>query len=116
MADLTAPTEFTLDITPGGATVVITVTGEVDMGTSPQLLEAIQRQTAAPPEVVLDLAGVSFLDSAGLAVLIRGHHHMTARGGRLVLRNVSRPVGRTMDIAGLTKLLDADGAARTETS
>jgi anti-anti-sigma factor len=113
MPDTTAPSEFTLDISPSGGAVVITVTGEVDMGTSPRVWDAILSRSSSPPEVVLDLAGVSFLDSAGLAVLIRGHHHMTAQGGRLVLRNVSRPVGRTIDIAGLTKLLPVDGRVMT---
>jgi anti-sigma B factor antagonist len=116
MADPTAATEFRLDVTPAGAAVVIAVTGEVDMGTSPQLWAAIEGQSGTPRDVVLDLTGVSFLDSSGLAVLIRGHHLLTAEGGRLVLRNVSRPVGRTMAVAGLNALLNLEGGVSTETS
>jgi anti-anti-sigma factor len=57
-----------------GAAVVLSVTGEVDMATAPELEESIKVALARCPEVVVvDLSGVSFLASAGMSVLIGGN-------------------------------------------
>jgi anti-sigma B factor antagonist len=48
---------------------VVTVTGEVDMATAPKLREAIAAADLRRGRLVVDLCGVTFLDSAGVAVL-----------------------------------------------
>jgi anti-sigma B factor antagonist len=45
---------------------VVRFYGEIDLGSAPALEESILRQTAAASAVVLDLTGVTFLDSAGV--------------------------------------------------
>ena len=51
--------------------VVLTVSGEVDMLSSPHLAEAIRTALAAkPPAVIVDLSKVDFLASAGMTVLV----------------------------------------------
>jgi len=71
------------DVTPGdfsvraethGEAVVVGVTGEVDMGTAPELEESIKGALKRGPKVlVVDLSGVTFLASAGMSVLIGGN-------------------------------------------
>jgi anti-sigma B factor antagonist len=57
----------------GGAEVLV-VAGEVDMASAGQLRSEVGRCLAERPAVlVLDLAAVTFLDSAGLAVLVEAH-------------------------------------------
>jgi anti-sigma B factor antagonist len=57
----------------GGAEVLVVV-GEVDMASAGQLRSEVFRCLAERPAVlVLDLAAVTFLDSAGLAVLVEAH-------------------------------------------
>ena len=59
--------------------VVITVTGEVDALTAPQLSAAIGEATVGSPTgVIVDLAEVDFLASAGLRVLIATHDLVAA--------------------------------------
>ncbi|MBH0774757.1 STAS domain-containing protein [Nocardia bovistercoris] len=56
-----------------GATV-LTVAGEVDLATAPALETAIEGILAAKPAaLIIDLSGVSFLASAGMAALVAAH-------------------------------------------
>ncbi len=88
----------------GGATVV-SVSGEVDMVTTPRLNTCLQEQLALNPDrLVIDLSGLSFLGSSGLAVLVESLDD--ARGGGTDLRLVcsSREVVRPLEATGLTEL------------
>jgi len=58
---------------------------------------------------VLDLHGVDFLDSAGVAVLATAAVKLRDQGG-LGLVNVTRQVGRVLKISGIGSVLDWDGA------
>jgi anti-sigma B factor antagonist len=92
---------------PGHA--VITVGGEVDMLTSPQLRTAVldQLEPGSDTElVVLDLDGVSFLGTSGLAVLIEVREAAHAAGVELRLACTARRVLRPLTIAGLVPLFD----------
>lgn len=68
---------------------MLEVSGEVDMLTAPQLEEAVGRALDDAPKVlVLDLAKVTFLASAGLSVLTRSHQRSaTATSLRVVADN-----------------------------
>jgi anti-sigma B factor antagonist len=84
----------------GDARVV--VLGELDMATAPQLTSAIESLLGSrPPQVVVDLGGVSFLDSRGVAALCRGQSTLEAAGGELVLGPVSRQVQSVLKMLGL---------------
>lgn len=67
-----------------GQLVVVSVTGEVDAVTAPDLGAAIDEATAGDPAgLIIDLSGVDFLASAGLSVLVVTHDQLagTARFG-----------------------------------
>lgn len=96
--------------------VVVSPVGDVDSATSGPLHDAIGEQVAAGARhVVLDLTGVAFLGSAGLALLIAEREAAIERGGVLRLANVPRVAGRALSLTGLTELFDtypdADSAA-----
>ena len=55
---------------------------------------------------MLDLPGVTFIDSSGLRVLVEAHQLRIERGTRLVLRAPSAPVQRLLEISGLAGHLD----------
>jgi anti-sigma B factor antagonist len=86
-------------------TVTVSVAGEVDTFTAPTLRSALdselQRQ---PPELVLDLRGIRFLGSAGLAVLVQTQVSADARGIALRLIATTRPVIRPLEVTGLLDL------------
>ncbi len=90
---------------PLGGAVVVTVTGEVDHRTAGVLRRALMpAATMDTPRTVADLAGVGFMDSSGINVLIAAHQ-AHAPAGWLRLAGVRRPVLRTLEIVGLTGLI-----------
>jgi anti-sigma B factor antagonist len=100
------PTEETrLDVTKAvdGALVL---TGEIDSYTAPELSEHLG---AEPPIEVVDVSGVTFIDSSGLRVLVEAHQARAAAGSRLLLRSPSAAVQRLLEISGLAGHLDVAG-------
>jgi anti-sigma B factor antagonist len=95
---------------------VVSPAGDVDTATAGPLRETIGEQvTAGAVHVVLDLSGVEFMGSAGLALLIAEREAAIAREGELRLAGVPRTAGRALSLTGLTELFDtypdADAAA-----
>jgi len=56
--------------------------------------------------VVLDLAGVEYLDAAGLGMLIRCERRVSARGGRLILTGPRTKVRELLDLAEVAEYLE----------
>ena len=75
---------------------LLRVAGEVDVFTSPQLQHAIAevRPPDASAPLMLDMAGVSFIDSTGLSVLFRAAKHCA---GGLVLLHPQPGVQRVLE-------------------
>ena len=90
-----------------GEALVVSVRGEVDLATAPEL-EASVRQafTIAPDAVLLDLAGLTFIDSSGLRVLVALSNEARERDASLQLRNVPRHAERVLDLTGLAEWFD----------
>jgi anti-anti-sigma factor len=85
------------------------MTGELDMVTAPQARAYLQDKTAARPRhVVLDLAGVRFMGSHGVSLLVDAREEREGLHGQLHLTGVweNRSVQRVLDVTGLTPLLD----------
>jgi anti-sigma B factor antagonist len=71
MTGAMAPGELRIKSVRHASTVVLTSTGEIDTATAPQMLAAADVALAGHPAVlILDLAGVSFLASAGLTAMV----------------------------------------------
>jgi anti-sigma B factor antagonist len=96
---------------PRPGAVLLEVDGEIDTATAARLQtgldEALDAAQAEDTAVVVDLTGVTFLASSGLAVLIGGARRMTAAlGGRLRLVAASRSVTRPLQVTGADALFD----------
>lgn len=99
----------TITVTGTESGVRVTVVGEVDSSSAPQLraqLEAALGRGVA--EVSVDLAGVTFLDSAGLCVLAAAHRRAGLLSVRLRVLAAGRAVVRPLQITGLWELLGAE--------
>jgi anti-sigma B factor antagonist len=83
----------------------LAASGEIDAHTAPTLASAID---AAGPDVELDLAGVEFVDSSGLRVLIDAHQRLAEAGGALRITALSDPVRRLLEISGVSGYLGVD--------
>jgi anti-anti-sigma factor len=86
-----------------GATMLV-VCGEVDIATAAQLRDALLRHLAAAKELLLDLEGVTFMDSSGLQVLLASQRRAALLGNQLVITRASSAVERLLQITGTTAL------------
>jgi anti-sigma B factor antagonist len=91
-----------LQVTGHGPDVrVVTVTGEVDTVTAPQLATVLTAQLAVARLVVVNLDGVQFLGSAGLQALFEANELATQQDRHLRLVCNSPTANLTLDSAGL---------------
>ena len=97
--------EFHLEERVGEGVPVITVSGEIDVATAPQLREALHGVIArGQPTVVLDLLGVTFLDSTALGVLVGGLKRCRELGGELHVVVADVRIRKIFEITGLNKV------------
>jgi anti-sigma B factor antagonist len=81
---------------------LVTVGGEVDLDSAAQLHDhAVEAVRDVSPHLVLDLSGVSFMDSTGLKVLVSLQRRTDLAQGSLVLVGTARPVRRILALTGL---------------
>ncbi|WIX92679.1 STAS domain-containing protein [Amycolatopsis sp. DG1A-15b] len=93
-------TALTLVSAPGeDGERVLTVTGEIDMSNAADFGSALDRELSAGPTVTVDLTGVAYLDSAGVAVLF---DRATEHDLRLV---APRLLDRVLRVSGLTQVV-----------
>jgi anti-anti-sigma factor len=86
----------------------ICVGGELDMATVPVLARAMALLLDIDPvDSIVDLAGLTFIDAAGLGCLVRYAAQISARAGKTTLVGVTPRVARVFDIGGLRHLLEA---------
>jgi anti-sigma B factor antagonist len=85
--------------------VVVSVRGEHDLGTSPELTQALE-QAAAHSKVVVDLSTCSFIDSTVISALIKSARSVQARGEQfvLVMPAEQRQVARVAQMTQLAEI------------
>ena len=86
---------------------VLVVRGEIDQASAPVFREAVERVEASGVPVVLDFAGVTYMDSSGLTVLIEASLR-TGDAASVCVRNASEQVLRLLEITGLDSLICAE--------
>ena len=85
--------------------VVAIATGEIDLWSAPEVRAAL----AAPADgdVVLDLCGVTFMDSSGLGLIVEQQQRARKHGFRFAVSLVrSSDVHRILELSGLTKMIE----------
>ena len=102
-----------------GDVVVVSVAGELDMATAPQLQDQISDLLEkGRNRLVFDLAEVSFCDSTGLSVFVRAKNSTDDAGGTVRLAAPQRGVLRILEVSGLVEVLHTyptvDGAVTAE--
>jgi anti-sigma B factor antagonist len=86
--------------------LVAVVRGELDMLTAPILDAELEQATAQGPRtLVIEMSGVTFLDSSGCHALVRAHRRSDTTGVELYLAGLNGTCRRVLEVAGLTELL-----------
>jgi anti-sigma B factor antagonist len=88
------------------ARVRIRLSGELDLATVPQLRQVVDAHARHGQTMVIDLRAVEFIDSMGLACLVRARHRALARGARLELVAPGDAVYAVFTLTRLDKLFE----------
>ena len=99
-----------VDVSHVGGLAVTTIRGELDIGSADELSAALDK-VAAEQHVVVDLSAVDFMDSSGLAVLLRDSMRRRDAGATLQIRRPSMPVQRLLVFCCLEHLLEPEPVA-----
>lgn len=84
---------------------VVTLSGELDLRGAGEL-ETTLAQPGDDARICLDLTALEFIDSTGLATVIRAHQALAAGGGAMTVAcSGTGSVRRTLEMTGLTTLL-----------
>lgn len=90
-----------------GPVPVIRAEGEVDLYSSPELRKELKKQIKARTNlVVIDLSGVEYMDSSGVATLIEGLQGLGKVGGHLCLAGLNDSVMQVLKFVHLDKVFD----------
>jgi anti-sigma B factor antagonist len=90
----------------GGGVTRISVTGELDIATSPRLAAVLSRPANGTELVILDLRHVTFIDATGLGVILRADSRLRGAHRRLALIRGPRQVQRLFEITRTDRQLD----------
>jgi anti-sigma B factor antagonist len=96
--------ELGIDISTRGTDTVLALDGDIDIHTAPRVRDRLAAlQAAGSTSVVVDLAGVNFLDSSALGVLVAAHRELSGAGGTLKL---AAPRAHVLKVFRITRLDD----------
>jgi anti-sigma B factor antagonist len=95
------PQPFAAEIARRGPVAIVTVTGELDIATSPQLVAALAGLEPGYDRLVVDLSGCSFFASSGISILLDENDRAARDGFELVIVKAPHDVQRMFDLAGL---------------
>ena len=81
--------------------------GEIDHHSAGQLREQIdcRLEELLPKRLILDFTGVTFMDSSGIAVALRGWQRMRELGGAVTLRHVAPQPRKVFEAAGIGRMM-----------
>jgi anti-sigma B factor antagonist len=86
---------------------VLTLEGRFDAHTVPAANKWLEEVTTKlPPQVVVNMEDVNFVDSAGLATLVKGMKRSRELGGNLVIFGLQQPVRIIFELTRLDKAID----------
>lgn len=108
MAD---PDSITVNARTHEGAVLVCPTGDVDMSRSPVLRQTLREvQASRPKRLVVDLSGVEYMDSSGLATLVEAMRSSKASSTKLVLCGMNDKVRAIFEIARLHQFFTIVGS------
>lgn len=87
--------------------LLLELSGELDHHGAKNALKEVEMEVdaALPKTLVLDFSGVTFMDSSGIALVLRSQQRMRLLDGSVLVRNVPDQARRVLDAAGIGRLV-----------
>lgn len=87
--------------------LILYLKGELDHHSAKHAMKAIEQtmEECLPRQCVLDMSGLTFMDSSGIALILKAHKLAQAQGGRVCVENPTRQVLRVMETSGIERIV-----------
>ena len=95
---------MTIDKQINGSELTLSLTGRLDTTTAPELEAVIKENIGGFTNLVMDFAGLEYLSSAGLRVILSAQKTMNKQG-EMVIRNVNETINEVFEITGFIDIL-----------
>lgn len=92
---------------PKDKQLTLKITEEIDENTTEKLRRKIDNEITRflPRKVIFDFSNVSFMDSAGIGMLLGRYKVIKMLGGQLELLNVNKQIEKIFEISGILKII-----------
>ena len=89
---------------------VIEISGHLNLGNNLISIETLLKRlmNEGARKMVLDLAGLDYIDSAGIGMLVASNGHMDAAGGRLRIAGAKGSVAKVFEVVHLDRVIEID--------
>lgn len=98
---------MTIEKKVNGSELSVALTGRLDTTTAPELESALKESMEGIKALILDFAGLEYLSSAGLRVLLAAQKTMNKQGS-MVIRNVNDTIQEVFEITGFADILTVE--------
>ena len=100
--------DIEINIVRNGPCSVVHVEGDIDLKSSPELRSAILDlyENRGQERVILNLAGVNYIDSSGVASLVEGLQEAKRRNARFILTGLNESPRHVLELTRLTKVFE----------
>ena len=98
--------ELELKATKDGTTLTVTLAGELNTLTAPELNNLLEKELPGMNLLTLDFSGCDYVSSAGIRVLLATFKQMKAEQGKMQLTNVGENFMEVLENTGLDAVLD----------
>ena len=100
--------DLDINIVRSGACSVVNVSGDIDLKTSPELRAAVLDlfERRKQERVVLNLTGVQYLDSSGIASLVEGLQEAKKHNARFILCGLNEAPRHVLELTRLAKVFE----------
>ena len=90
-----------------GGRMCVALSGEIDHHGARSAMRELELavDAALPKKLVLDMTGVTFMDSSGIALILRAQQRMRLLDGSLLVCHVPEQAKRVLDAAGIGRLV-----------
>lgn len=87
--------------------LVVVLTGELDHHSAESVRGKLDLELEVHPDtwLILDLGGLTFMDSSGLGVILGRYRKIRSLGGEIAIVNIPHPLEKVVQIAGLQKIM-----------
>lgn len=93
-----------INLSQDGSTLIVAIDGRLDTRTAPELESTVKASIEGITDLVFDLAGLEYISSAGLRVLLSSQKTMNNQG-TMVVKNVNEDVNDIFEVTGFSDIL-----------